>query len=65
MKHLLKRVTSLVLALALTLSLCCVTSFAADVEYAHFEIGSYEVTSLNAGDTVKIPLYIVGMQEGQ
>lgn len=65
MKQLLKRVTALVLTLALTLSLCCVTSFAADVDYAHFEIGKYEATSLKAGDTVRIPLYIVGMKEGQ
>lgn len=65
MKQLLKRVTALVLTLAMVLSLGCVTAFAADVDYAHFEIGTFEATSLKAGDTVRIPLYIAGMKEGQ
>lgn len=65
MKQLLKRVTALVLTLAMVLSLGCVTAFAADVDYAHFEIGKVETSSLKTGDTVRIPLYIAGMKEGQ
>lgn len=65
MKQLLKRVTALVLTLAMVLSLGCVTAFAADLDYAHFEIGKFEATSLKAGDTVRIPLNLVGMKSGQ
>ena len=65
MKQLLKRVTALVLTLAMVLSLGCVTAFAADLDYAHFEIGKFEATSLSPGDTVRIPLNLVGMKEGQ
>lgn len=65
MKHLFKRGTALLLSLAMALSLLCVSGFAADLEYAHLEIGTVTVDKLEAGDTVKIPVNLVGLQSGR
>ena len=64
MKLRFKRITALLLVLAMTLSLMSVTAFAATTapEYAHLEIG----TAVGApGDTVKVPVYLKGIKEGQ
>ena len=63
MKLRFKRITALLLVLAMTLSLMSVTAFAADTPtYAHLEIG----TAVGApGDTVKVPVYLKGIKEGQ
>ena len=63
MKTRFKRVTALLLTLAMTFSLLSVGAFAADVpDYAHLEIG----TAVGApGDTVKVPVYLKGIKEGQ
>ena len=63
MKTRFKRITALLLVLAMTLSLMSVTAFAADTPaYAHLEIG----TAVGApGDTVKVPVYLKGIKEGQ
>lgn len=65
MKKLFRRGTALLLSLAMALSLLCVSSFAAELEYAHLEIGAVTVTKLEAGDTVEIPVSVVGMKTGQ
>lgn len=63
MKLRFKRITALLLVLAMTLSLMSVTAFAADTPaYAHLEIGAAEG---KPGDTVKIPVYLKGVKEGQ
>ena len=64
MKLRFKRITALLLVLAMTLSLMSVTAFAATTapEYAHLEIGA--VTGA-PGDTVKIPVYLKGLKDGQ
>lgn len=63
MKLRFKRITALLLVLAMTLSLMSVTAFAADTPaYAHLEIG----TAVGApGDTVKVPVYLKGIKEGE
>ena len=63
MKTRFKRITALLLVLAMTLSLMSVTAFAADTPaYAHLEIG----TAVGApGDTVKVPVYLKGIKEGE
>ena len=63
MKTRFKRVTALLLTLAMTFSLLSVGAFAADVpDYAHLEIG----TAVGApGDTVKVPVYLKGIKEGE
>ena len=63
MKLRFKRITALLLVLAMTLSLMSVTAFAADTPaYAHLEIG----TAVGApGDTVRVPVYLKGIKEGQ
>ena len=63
MKTRFKRITALLLVLAMTLSLMSVTAFAADTPaYAHLEIG----TAVGApGDTVRVPVYLKGIKEGQ
>lgn len=65
MQKLFRRGTALLLSLAMALSLLCVSSFAAELEYAHLEIGAVTVTKLEAGDTVEIPVSVVGMKTGQ
>lgn len=63
MKTRFKRVTALLLTLAMTFSLLSVGAFAADVpDYAHLEIGAAEG---KPGDTVKVPVYLKGVKEGQ
>ena len=63
MKLRFKRITALLLVLAMTLSLMSVTAFAADTPaYAHLEIGA--VTGA-PGDTVKVPVYLKGIKDGQ
>lgn len=63
MKTRFKRVTALLLTLAMTFSLLSVGAFAADVpNYAHLEIGAAEG---EPGDTVKVPVYLKGVKEGQ
>lgn len=63
MKTRFKRVTALLLTLAMTFSLLSVGAFAKDApDYAHLEIG----TAVGApGDTVKVPVYLKGIKEGQ
>ena len=54
------------LVLALVLSLFCMSALAADApDYAHLEVGTANVTSLKAGDTVKIPVSLAGLKENQ
>ena len=61
--HTCTRLLSLVLAVVMALSLLSVAAFAADVPaYAHLEIGT---ASGQPGETVKIPIYIKGIQDGQ
>ena len=61
--HTCTRLLSLVLAVVMALSLLSVAAFAAGVpDYAHLEIGT---VSGQPGDTVKIPVYIKGIKEGQ
>lgn len=63
MKTRFKRVTALLLTLAMTFSLLSVGAFAANVQdYAHLEIGAAEG---EPGDTVKVPVYLKGIKEGQ
>lgn len=64
MKLRFKRITALLLVLAMTLSLMSVTAFAATTapEYAHLEIGA--VTGA-PGDTVRVPVYLKGIKDGQ
>ena len=63
MKTRFKRVTALLLTLAMTFSLLSVGAFAANVpDYAHLEIGAAEG---EPGDTVKVPVYLKGIKEGQ
>lgn len=63
MKLRFKRITALLLVLAMTLSLMSVTAFAADTPaYAHLEIGAAEG---KPGDTVKVPVYLKGIKEGE
>lgn len=63
MKMRFKRVTALLLTLAMTFSLLSVGAFAKDApEYAHLEIGSAEG---KPGDTVKVPVYLKGLKDGQ
>lgn len=63
MKTRFKRVTALLLTLAMTFSLLSVGAFAADTpDYAHLEIGAAEG---EPGDTVKVPVYLKGLKEGQ
>ena len=61
--HTCTRLLSLVLAMVMMLSLLSVAAFAAGApEYAHLEIG----TATGApGDTVRIPVYLKGLKEGQ
>lgn len=61
-----KTVLRTLLVLALALSLFCMSALAADVPaYAHLEVGTANVTSLKAGDTVKIPVSLAGLKENQ
>lgn len=61
--HTCTRLLSLVLAVVMALSLLSVAAFAADVPaYAHLEIGT---ASGQPGETVKIPVYVKGIKEGQ
>lgn len=61
--HTCTRLLSLVLAVVMALSLLSVAAFAADVPaYAHLEIGT---ASGQPGETVKIPIYMKGIKEGQ
>ena len=62
MKTSFKRLTALLLALVLTLSLLSAAAIAADVpEYAHLRIGA---VSGQPGDTVKVPIYLEGLKDG-
>ena len=61
--HTCTRLLSLVLAVVMALSLLSVAAFAADVPaYAHLEIGT---ASGQPGETVKIPIYVKGIKDGQ
>ena len=61
--HTCTRLLSLVLAVVMALSLLSVAAFAAGVPaYAHLEIGT---ASGQPGATVKIPIYIKGIKDGQ
>ena len=61
--HTCTRLLSLVLAVVMALSLLSVAAFAADVpDYAHLEIGT---ASGKPGETVKIPIYVKGIKDGQ
>ena len=61
--HTCTRLLSLVLAVVMALSLLSVAAFAAGVpDYAHLEIGT---ASGQPGETVKIPIYIKGIKDGQ
>lgn len=61
--HTCTRLLSLVLAVVMALSLLSVAAFAADVpDYAHLEIGT---ASGQPGETVKIPIYMKGIKDGQ
>lgn len=61
-----KTVLRTLLVLALALSLFCMSALAADVPaYAHLEVGTANVTSLKADDTVKIPVSLAGLKENQ
>lgn len=61
--HTCTRLLSLVLAVVMALSLLSVAAFAADApDYAHLEIGT---ASGQPGETVKIPIYIKGIKDGQ
>lgn len=61
--HTCTRLLSLVLAVVMALSLLSVAAFAADVPaYAHLEIGT---ASGKPGETVKIPIYVKGIKDGQ
>ncbi len=61
--HTCTRLLSLVLAVVMALSLLSVAAFAADVpDYAHLEIGT---ASGQPGKTVKIPIYMKGIKDGQ
>lgn len=63
MKSRFRRMTAFVMAFVMALSLTSVTAFAADrPDYAHLEIGT---ATGAAGDTVKIPVYLKGLKEGQ
>ena len=63
MKTRFKRVTALLLTLAMTFSLLSVGAFAKDApDYAHLEIGAAEG---KPGDTVRVPVYLKGIKEGQ
>ena len=53
------------LALVLVLSLFCMSALAAAPDYAHLEVGTASAVSLKAGDTVKIPVSLAGLKEGQ
>lgn len=61
-----KKILSLFMVMALACSMM-VTSLAADAySYAYVEIGAAEVDgTLEVGDTVKIPMYVQGLEEGQ
>ena len=61
-----KTVLRTLLVLALVLSLFCMSALAAGApNYAHLEVGTANVTSLKAGDTVKIPVSLAGLKENQ
>lgn len=61
--HTCTRLLSLVLAVVMALSLLSVAAFAAEVPaYAHLEIGT---ASGQPGETVKIPVYMKGIKDGQ
>lgn len=61
-----KTVLRTLLVLALVLSLFCMSALAAGApDYAHLEVGTANVTSLKAGDTVKIPVSLAGLKEDQ
>ena len=61
--HTCTRLLSLVLAVVMALSLLSVAAFAAGVpDYAHLEIGT---ASGQPGETVKIPIYMKGIKDGQ
>lgn len=61
--HTCTRLLSLVLAVVMMLSLLSVAAFAAGApDYAHLEIGTANGAP---GDTVKIPVYLKGLKEGQ
>lgn len=61
--HACTRLLSLVLAVVMALSLLSVAAFAAGVpDYAHLEIGT---ASGQPGETVKLPIYMKGIKEGQ
>ena len=56
-------VTSLFLALVMTLSVMSISVFAQDAfPYAYLELGAARGSP---GDTVKVPLYLRGLKEGQ
>lgn len=64
----LKRVLSMALALCLVLSLFCTTAMAAPQttpSYPHLSVGAASVTTLEAGDTVRIPVSLAGLGDSQ
>lgn len=63
----LKRVLSMALALCLVLSLFCTTAMAAQTtpSYPHLSVGAATVTTLEAGDTVKIPVSLAGLGDSR
>lgn len=65
MKKFVNKFVSLVVA---TMMICglMVNASAVDVpDYAHLEMGSITAVSLEAGDTVRIPVSLVGLQDGE
>lgn len=60
MNRLFKRFLGMTLALTLALSLFCVNAMAAPA-YAHLSVGAATVTTLKAGDTVRIPVSLAGL----
>ena len=65
MKKLFRRFLGAAMTAALVLSLC-VTAMAAQTTppYAHLSVGEVQVPKLEAGDTVKIPVSLAGLESG-
>lgn len=65
MKKLFRRFLGAAMTAALVLSLC-VTAMAAQTTppYAHLSVGEVKVSKLEAGDTVKIPVSLAGLESG-
>lgn len=61
MNRLFKRFLGMTLALTLALSLFCVNAMAAAPAYPHLSVGAATVTTLKAGDTVRIPVSLAGL----